>query len=124
MAFQHRTSGWEWAEAIGYYQSFANISPYLIQVKNASGDQVNLRAEDDAMGEVIESIGILINPLAINMPNNNSIGELTILVSQDAWNAQELQEAIRSLGTSVGPNNVDISGTTVLLANTLTASVR
>jgi len=76
------------------------------------------------LGEVVESIGMLINPLAINMPNNNSNGEITILVSQDACNAQELQEAIRSLGTSVGPNNVDISGTTVLLANTLTASVR
>ena len=32
------------------------------------------------------------------------------------------QAAIRHLGTAVGPNNIDVSGTTVAAASTLTAA--
>ena len=47
---------------------------------------------------------------------------LTLLVDDTQWDAASLQAAIRHLGTTVGPNNIDVTGSDVVAATTLTAA--
>jgi hypothetical protein len=103
-----------------------NCNAYLITVKIANETAVNLQAEDDAMDEVVEQILKEINPLAFYMPADSS-GKIHVIMDKSVNDATELRTRIRNIGkptggtvTAVGPNTIDISGTTVTLATSLT----
>jgi hypothetical protein len=103
-----------------------NCNAYLITVKIANATAVDLQTEDDAMNEVVEQILKEINPLAFYMPVDNS-GKIHVIMDKSVNDATELQTRIRNIGkpasgtvTAVGPNNIDISGTTVAVPTSLT----
>jgi hydroxymethylpyrimidine pyrophosphatase-like HAD family hydrolase len=96
-----------------------NCNLYLITVKNSSASAIDLRAEDDAIDEAVEQILKEINPLAFFV-TNSSAGTICVIMDKSINSASELQTRIRRIGidsgastTSIGPNDVDISGTTV-----------
>jgi hydroxymethylpyrimidine pyrophosphatase-like HAD family hydrolase len=96
-----------------------NCNLYLITVKNSAASAIDLRAEDDAIDEAVEQILEEINPLAFFV-TNSSAGTICVIMDKSINSASELQTRIRRIGidsgastTSIGPNDVDISGTTV-----------
>ena len=109
---------------------------FKILVKIANGTAVDLRAEDDAENagspsviaiETVEAIVREINPLVYMTTNDNS-GTMTVVCDSNAT-AGDLQTRIRRIGldagastTSIGPNDIDVSGTLVTVAATLTAT--
>ena len=100
---------------------------FKILVKIANGTAVDLRAEDDALDETVEQICKEINPL-VYMTTNDASGTMTVVCDSNAT-AGDLQTRIRRIGldagastTSIGPNDIDVSGTLVTVAATLTAT--
>jgi hypothetical protein len=99
------------------YQDMVNL--FKVTVKNAGATAIDLRAEDDAMDEVVEAIVRELNPLAFFVVDDNS-GIIYVIMDKHINDATELRTRIRRIGidagattTSIGPNDIDISGTTV-----------
>ena len=97
-----------------------NVKGYLITVQVAGNTDVDLRAEDDAVDEAAEMIIKEINPLMYFLKNDAS-GEICIIMDGNS-SAADIQARIRALGTAVGPNNIDVTGTDVTLATSLTTA--
>jgi|TARA_B100001057_G_scaffold309365_1_gene309380 hypothetical protein len=91
---------------------------FLITVQNASNADIDLRAEDDAVDETVEMILKEVNPLMFSVKDNNS-GEIHI-VTDVSLSAADIQSRIRNLGTAVGPNNIDVTGSDVAEATAIT----
>ena len=96
-----------------------NCNLFKITVKNAGASAIDLRAEDDAVDETVEQIVKEINPLAYFVVNDAS-GIINVVMDKAINDASELQTRIRRIGkdtgattTSIGPNDIDISGTVV-----------
>ena len=106
---------------VGSYRSSANIGAYLVTVKNASASAQDIRAEDDAANEVVEAIMMATNAIGSSFTDSTA-GTATLLVDGSQHDAASLQAVLRGLGTAVGPNDIDMSGTTVAAASTLTAA--
>jgi hypothetical protein len=109
-----------------------NSNLYVIAVKTAATAAVNLQNEDSnggnaVIGGVIEAIVDEINPLAWFTPSDAS-GLIYAVMDKAINSAPELQTRIRNIGllsngtTSIGPNSVDISGTTVTPATSFTVA--
>ena len=106
-----------------------NANAFLITVKNAATTAIDLRAEDDAVDETVEQIVKEINPLMFFV-TNSSAGTIHVIMDQSVNSASELQVRIRRIGidgggattTSIGPNDIDISGTTVAAAASITVA--
>jgi len=105
-----------------------NANAFLITVKNAAASAIDLRAEDDAVDEVVEQIVKEINPLMFFV-TNSSAGTIHVIMDQSVNSASELQVRIRRIGidsgastTSIGPNDIDISGTTVAAGASITVA--
>ena len=93
---------------------------YLLTVQNASNSAIDLRAEDDAVNEAVEAIIMEIAPLAYFI-TNSSAGTVELIMDKNIDDHTELQTRIRRIGvdsgastTSIGPNDIDISGSDVL----------
>ena len=129
MAGQTRVNGSGLFTA-GNVFSNGSVFAFKILVKIANGTAVDLRAEDDALDEVVEAICKEINPL-IYHTTNDATGTMTV-VCDTFDNHLGLQARIRQIGkaanyptstvTAVGPNNIDTSGTLVTAAATLVAT--
>lgn len=109
------------------YQDMVNL--FKVTVKTAAAATVDLRAEDDANDEVVEAIVRELNPLAFFVVDDNS-AVIYIIMDKHINSASELQVRIRRIGkdsgattTSIGPNDIDISGTTVQDAVSMTFGV-
>ena len=105
-----------------------NANAFLITVKNVSASARDLRAEDDAVDETVEMIVKEINPLMFFV-TNTSAGTIHVIMDQSINSAAELQVRIRRIGidsgastTSIGPNDIDISGTTVAAGASITVA--
>ena len=92
----------------------------LVTVKNGSNTAIDLRAEDDAVGEAAEVVLGEISPL-MYLVTNSAAGTISIITDISA-NAADLQAKIRALGTAVGPNDIDVSGTTVADGTSVTVA--
>ena len=93
---------------------------YLLTVQNASNANIDLRAEDDAVNEAVEAIIMELNPLGYFITNSNA-GTIALIMDKNHDDHAELQARIRKIGkdsgattTSIGPNDIDISGSDVL----------
>ena len=106
-----------------------NANAFLITVKNAGASAIDLRAEDDDVDEAVEQIVKELNPLMFFV-TNSSAGTIHVVMDSSTSSAAELQVRIRRIGidgggattTSIGPNDVDISGTTVAAAASITVA--
>jgi hypothetical protein len=97
-----------------------NAKAFLVTVKNAAASARDLRAEDDAVDETVEMIVKELNPL-IFFVTDSSAGTMHI-VTDVSLSAADIQTRIRNLGTAVGPNDIDITGTTVAAAASITVA--
>jgi hypothetical protein len=96
-----------------------NANAFLITVKVAAGTAVDLRAEDDAVDEVVEMLVKELNPLMFFV-TNSAAGTVHVVFDKNISSAAELQTRIRNMGTAVGANGIDVTGTTVALASSIT----
>lgn len=96
-----------------------NCNMFLIQVQNAANSNRDLRAEDDAVDEAVEYIVKELNPLAFFVVDADT-GLIYVVMDKNISSAAELQTRIRNMGTAVGVNSIDVSGTDVTLATALT----
>jgi len=109
------------------YQDMVNL--FKITVRTAVPAAVDLRAEDDAIDEVVEAIVRELNPLAFFVVDDGS-GVIYVIMDKHINDSAELQVRIRRIGkdsgattTSIGPNDIDISGTLVQNAVSMTFGV-
>jgi hypothetical protein len=98
-----------------------NCNMFVIQVQNAANSNRDLRAEDDAVDEAVEFIVKELNPLAFFVVDA-ATGLIYVVMDKNISSASELQTRIRNLGTAVGANSIDVTGTDVTLATALTLS--
>ena len=106
-----------------------NAFCYKLTVENASNTAIDLRAEDDAYNETVAQIVREISPLAYFVVNDNS-GVIHLVMDKNINSASELQARIRTIGkdadpattTSIGPNDIDISGSDVVAASSITVA--
>ena len=97
-----------------------NCNLWLITVKDTGASAIDLRDEDDAVNETVEAIIQELNPLAY-FTTDSAAGTMMVVMDKTINSASELQTRIRRIGkdadpattTSIGPNDIDISGTTV-----------
>ena len=98
-----------------------NCNLWLVTVKDSAGPTaIDLRDEDDAVNETVEAIIQELNPLAYFI-TDTAAGTMMLVMDKAINSASELQTRIRRIGkdadpattTSIGPNDIDISGTTV-----------
>ena len=97
-----------------------NAKAFLVTVKNAAAAAQDLRAEDDAVDETVEMIVKEVNPLMFFVTDSTA-GTMHI-VTDVSKSAADIQARIRSLGTAVGPNDIDVTGTTVADAASITVA--
>jgi hypothetical protein len=98
-----------------------NAKAFLVTVKNAAAAAQDLRAEDDAIDETVEMIVKELNPLMFLVTDSDA-GTIHI-VTDISLSASDIQTRIRNLGTAVGPNDIDVTGTTVVAATGITVTV-
>ena len=96
-----------------------NCNMFVIQVQNAANSNRDLRAEDDAVDEAVEYILKELNPLAFFVVDA-ATGLIYVVMDKNRSSASELQVRIRNMGTAVGVNSIDVTGTDVTLATALT----
>ena len=97
-----------------------SVKAFLITVQDASNSNIDLRAEDDAVDVAVEEILGEINPLMFTVKDNNS-GQIHIITDRNL-SAADIQQRIRNLGTAVGPNDVDVTGTDCTEATDITVA--
>jgi hypothetical protein len=93
----------------------ASIKLYLITVKDTGASAIDLRAEDDADNEVFEAVirALPVGTIAY-YGANASTGVISVIVDGvNAPAASVVQTTLRALGSAVGTNLVDVTGTTV-----------
>lgn len=116
-----RSAGYAYAGVVGTLNGTSgaqvgqSVKLYLITAKDGSASAVDLRSEDDAVNEAFEAIiRALPQGLLTYYAANAASGVISVIVDGvNAPAASVVQTAIRALGTSVGANGVDLSGTTV-----------
>lgn len=97
-----------------------NAKAYLVTVQNASNTNIDLRSEDDAVDEAVEMIVKELNPLMYLVTNSNA-GTIHVVMDERS-NAADMQQRIRNLGTAVGPNDIDVTGSDVAAASAIAVS--
>ena len=95
-----------------------NAKGFLVTVKVNGGTAVDLRAEDDAIDEAVEEIIGELNPL-MYLITNSAAGTIHLVMDKN-HTAADIQARIRALGTAVGPNNIDVTGTTAAAVTGIT----
>jgi hypothetical protein len=104
-----------------------NCNVYLFTIKKGDTVAVDLRAEDDAVNETVEQIIKEFNPAAYFITDGTA-GTMHMILDKSQNSASELQIQLRRIGDSVsdgstiGPNLVDISGSTVVAASSITVA--
>jgi hypothetical protein len=104
-----------------------NCNIYLFTIKKGDTVAVDLRAEDDAVNETVEQIIKEFNPAAYFITDSNA-GTMHMILDKSQNSASELQIQLRRIGDSVddgstvGPNAIDISGSTVAAAASFTVA--
>ena len=112
------------ANAGDLYQVNANL--FLLTVKKLDAVAVDLRNEDSSIDLTVEQIVKELNPLAYFV-TNSSAGTIHLVMDKNAT-AADIQLRVRRIATSnidgstVGPNFVDIGGSTVAAATSFTVA--
>jgi hypothetical protein len=98
-----------------------NCNLFKVQIQNVSNSNIDLRAEDDAVDEAVELIVKELNPLAFFVVDANT-GLIYLVMDKSIATAAEVQTRIRNMGTAVGANGVDVTGTDVTLGTAFTVT--
>ena len=106
-----------------------NCNAYLFTIIADDSSIIDLRAEDDAVNETVEQFLKEFNPLAYFI-TNSSAGTIHMILDKSQNNSDELQIQLRRIGldpapattTSIGPNDIDISQSSVVEASSITVA--
>ena len=100
--------------AAGIYSPAVSSAFYKITVKNVSGTAQDLSSETSGPYHALEYIVQAVPSILAYDITNNSTGIIHVIADgANAKTAADLQLAIRALGTSVGTEGIDVSGTVV-----------
>ena len=97
-----------------------NAKAYLVTIQNAANSAIDLRAEDDAVEEAAEYIMKELNAIMFLVTNSNA-GTISVIMDNNS-SAADMQARIRALGTTVGPNNIDVTGSDVAAGTSVVVS--
>lgn len=103
-----------------------NVNLFLLTVKKLDTVAVDLRNEDSSIDLTVEQIVKELNPLAYFV-TNSSAGTIHLVMDKNAT-AADIQLRVRRIATSnidgstVGPNFIDIGGSTVVAASSFTVA--
>lgn len=105
------------ASAVANFFGGSKIAFFGMVVKNGSAQAVDMSGEggvNEAWTAIYNAISTKATPVLFQYESGSS-GAASWGIETDGagWTAADLQTAIRALGTTVGANNVDVSGTTV-----------
>ena len=92
------------------------LNHFKVLIKDVSGDLDDLRNELDVNESIDAIFKDIMEKATIEMYQieGDATGQISVAVyPQSAWTAAALQTSIRALGTTVGSNNVDVTGSTV-----------
>ena len=110
---------------LGSLVSIAGAQPQALAIllKNGSGETLNIDAEgqaDEVIDVVLRTIlggGTGANAgaatIAYYQVETGTPWQISVLLERSSWTAATLQTTIQALGTSVGTNTLDVSGSTV-----------
>ena len=118
-------SGVEQNTDLGSLVSIAGAQPQALAIllKNGSGETLNI----DAEGQADETIDVVLRTIlgggtganagaatiAYYQVETSTPWQISVLLERSSWTAATLQATLRALGTAVGTNSKDVSGTTV-----------
>lgn len=95
----------------------SKIAFFGMVVKNGSTEVVNMSTEggvNEGWEAIYKAISLKATPVLFQYESGaTGVASWGIEQNGAGWTASDLQTAIRALGTAVGANNVDVSGTTV-----------
>jgi hypothetical protein len=111
------------------YSPNCNVYLFTIKTGDSRGPStaIDLRAEDDAVNETVEQIIKEFNPAAYFITDDAS-GKIHMVLDKSQNDRSELEIQLRRIGDSnddgstVGPNLIDISGSTVAAAASFTVA--
>ena len=88
--------------------------PKLDFFKIATGVDISAEGDHDEAVEIILQTIQQLGTVAVYQVNSDSAGDMSVAVyAVEDWKLATMQTAIRALGTAVGTNNINLSGTTV-----------
>ena len=133
MATVTRVSG---VEATAGTLYAVNCNLFLLTVKQADGTAIDLRIGDESTNNgidvyndgVVEMLIKELNPLAYQI-TNSSAGTIHLVMDKNA-SAADIETRVRRVGlnpnddysTQLGANSIDVSGSTVAVATSLTVA--
>ena len=105
--------------AIGSTDNYAGaeVKFFHITLVEADSSVLDIRTElgyDETMHNLIRTI-LLRGTILYQRIDDASSGRMDVSMERPGWTAATLQTAIRDMGTTVGVNNTDVSGTVVTL---------
>ena len=105
--------------AIGTTDNYAGaeVKFFHIILKNVSASAIDVRTElgyDETIHNLIRTI-LLRGTILYQRIDNAASGRMDVSMERPGWTAATLQTAIQGMGTTVGVNNIDVSGTVVTL---------
>jgi hypothetical protein len=111
------------------YSPNCNVYLFTIKTGDSRGPStaIDLRAEDDAVNETVEQIIKEFNPAAYFITDGTA-GTMHMILDKSQNSASELEIQLRRIsdsnddGSTVGPNLIDISGSTVAAAASFTVA--
>jgi len=105
--------------AIGTTDNFAGaeVKFFHITLKNVGASAIDVRTElgyDETIHNLIRTL-LLRGTILYQRIDDAASGRMDVSMERPGWTAATLQTAIRDMGTTVGVNNVDVSGSVVTL---------
>ena len=105
--------------AIGNTDNYAGaeVKFFHITLVEADSSALDIRTElgyDETMHNLIRTI-LMRGTILYQRIDDAASGRIDISMERPGWTAATLQTAIRAMGTTVGVNNVDVSGSVVAL---------
>ena len=103
--------------AIGSTDNYAGaeVKFYHITLKNVGATAVDVRTElgyDEAVHNLIRTV-LLRGTILYQRIDDANTGRVDVTMERPGWTAATLQTAIQGMGTTVGVNNDDVSGSVV-----------
>jgi hypothetical protein len=103
----------------------ASVKFLLVTVKNVGAAAQDLRPEmavnpNGGLGLAVEAIFRVCPPIIAYSVVNDASGVINLIVDGHAVEASAVQANIQALGTVVGANSMDVSGTVVALGSVFT----
>jgi hypothetical protein len=94
------------------------VKCFRIMIINGSSEAVDITGEVgpglNTVALLLQEIEVLASVLVYQL-ENDATGQISVMTEgTDSWAAAAMQTAIRAMGTTVGPNSIDVSLSTVV----------